>query len=54
MVMSDLIGNDWDTSWEGVRGRGREFWRMRSRQIAEWDAVFNIWKEGGAPSIAIV
>lgn len=60
MVMGDLIGNDWDASWEDamtgkkMRGRGMEFWRMRGLQIAEWDAVFNIWEQGGPPSIAIV
>ncbi|HUH84632.1 MAG TPA: nuclear transport factor 2 family protein [Stellaceae bacterium] len=60
MVMGDLIGNDWDAAWEDartgkrMRGRGMEFWRMRGRQIAHWDAVFNVWEEGGAPSIAIV
>jgi nuclear transport factor 2 (NTF2) superfamily protein len=60
MVMGDLIGNDWDAHWEDaktgkrMRGRGMEFWRMRGRQIAHWDAVFNTWEEGGKPSIAIV
>lgn len=60
MVMGDLIGNDWDGQWEDaktgkkMRGRGMEFWQMRGRQIAYWDAVFNVWEEGGKPSIAIV
>ncbi|MGO8917487.1 MAG: nuclear transport factor 2 family protein [Stellaceae bacterium] len=60
MVMGDLIGNDWDAHWQDartgkrMRGRGMEFWRMRGGQIAQWDAVFNVWEEGGAPSIAIV
>src|SRR5579872_6042546 len=33
MVAGDLIGNDWDASWEDaktgkkMRGRGMEFWR---------------------------
>jgi len=31
-----------------------DFPEMRGRQIAQWDAVFNFWEEGGAPSIAIV
>lgn len=60
MVMGDLIGNDWDAQWEDAKagrrmcGRGMEFWRMCGRQIAQWDAVFNVWEEGCAPSIAIV
>ncbi len=60
MVMGDLIGNDWDAHWQdartgkSMRGRGMEFWRMRDGRIAHWDAVFNVWEEGGAPSIAIV
>ena len=60
MVMGDLIGNDWYAQWEDaktgrrMRGRGMEFWRMRGRQIAHWDAVFNVWEEGSATSIAIV
>jgi nuclear transport factor 2 (NTF2) superfamily protein len=60
MVMGDLIGNEWHAEWEDartgrrMRGRGMEFWRMRGQQIAEWDAVFNVWEDGGAPSIAIV
>ena len=60
MVMGDLIGNDWDASWEDartgkrMRGRGMEFWRMRGGRIAHWDAVFNVWDEGGAPSIPVV
>lgn len=60
MVMGDLIGNDWDAQWQDartgkrMRGRGMEFWRMRGKEIAQWDAVFNVWEEGGAPSIAIV
>jgi hypothetical protein len=60
MVMGDLIGNDWDAEWEDartgrkMRGRGMEFWRMQGHRIAHWDAVFNVWEEGGKPSIAIV
>jgi nuclear transport factor 2 (NTF2) superfamily protein len=60
MVMGDLIGNDWDARWEDartgkrMRGRGMEFWRMRGTRIAHWDAVFNVWEEGGAPSIPVV
>ncbi len=60
MLMGDLIGNDWDAQWQDartgkrMRGRGMEFWQMRGGQIAHWDAVFNVWEEGGAPSIAIV
>lgn len=60
MVMGDLIGNDWDAEWEDartgkrMRGRGMEFWRMCGNRIAHWDAVFNVWEEGGAPSIPVV
>jgi nuclear transport factor 2 (NTF2) superfamily protein len=60
MVMGTVIGNDWDAQWEDgktgkpMRGRGMEFWEMRGTQIARWDAVFNVWEEGGKPSIEIV
>jgi nuclear transport factor 2 (NTF2) superfamily protein len=60
MLMGDMIGNDWDARWEDaktgkkMRGRGMEFWEMRGDQIAVWDAVFNVWEEGGKPSIPVV
>ena len=59
-LMGNIIGNDWDAQWEDgktgkkMRGRGMEFWDMRGHQIACWDAVFNVWEEGGKPSIEIV
>ena len=30
-----------------MMGRGLEMWRMRDGMIAVWDAVFNIWEQGG-------
>lgn len=60
VVMGNVIGNDWDGRWEDattgkkMRGRGMEFWEMRGDQIAVWDAVFNVWEEGGKPSIPLV
>ena len=59
-LMGNIIGNDWDAQWEDgntgkkMRGRGLEFWDMHGHQIARWDAVFNVWEEGGKPSIEIV
>ena len=60
VLMGNVIGNDWDGRWEDattgkkMRGRGMEFWEMRGDQIAVWDAVFNVWEEGGKPSIPLV
>jgi len=59
-VMDNIIGNDWDARWidantgKKMLGRGMEFWEMRGNQIAAWDAVFNVWEEGGGPSIPVV
>ncbi len=30
-----------------MMGRGLEVWRMRDGMIAVWDAVFNVWEQGG-------
>jgi uncharacterized protein len=60
MVQGSMIGNEWHASWtdarsgKPMRGRGMEFWEMRGEQIAVWDAVFNVWEEGGGPSIPVV
>ncbi len=55
MVESDRIGNLWDGEWDDaqtgqkMRGRGIEFWTVRDGKIALWEAVFNVWQDGGAP-----
>ena len=55
MVESDRIGNLWDGEWDDaqtgqkMRGRGIEFWTVRDGKIALWEAVFNVWRDGGAP-----
>jgi ketosteroid isomerase-like protein len=45
----NVIGGTWIAEWTDARtgkrkqGRGFEFWIMRGRQIARWDAAFNAW-----------
>ena len=45
----NVIGGTWTAEWtdadSGKRklGRGFEFWIMRGRQIARWDAAFDFW-----------
>jgi nuclear transport factor 2 (NTF2) superfamily protein len=54
------LANTWDASWTDAKtgkkmlGRGTEIWVMRGRQIAVWDATFNVWEEGGEPSTPVV
>lgn len=55
MVCGDMIGNMWEGEWEDaqtgkqMRGRGTEFWTMRGRKIAVWEATFNVWEDGAPP-----
>ena len=55
MCCGDMIGNMWDGEWEdaqtgkSMRGRGTEFWTMRGRKIAVWEATFNVWEAGTPP-----
>lgn len=45
----NVIGGTWSAQWIDAEsgkkkaGRGFEFWIMRGRQIARWDAAFNSW-----------
>ena len=45
----NVIGGTWSAEWTDAGsgkkkvGRGFEFWIMRGRQIARWDAAFNAW-----------
>ena len=49
----NVLANVWEGMWEDrdtgkkMAGRGIEVWRMRDGMIAEWDAAFNVWQEGG-------
>jgi nuclear transport factor 2 (NTF2) superfamily protein len=55
MVAGAMIGNVWDGEWEDAQtgktmhGRGTEFWTMRGRKIAVWEATFNVWEVGAPP-----
>jgi nuclear transport factor 2 (NTF2) superfamily protein len=52
MFSGDMIGNMWEGEWEdaqtgkSMRGRGTEFWTMRGRKVAVWEATFNVWEAG--------
>jgi len=58
--MGDVLANTWDASWEDAKtgkpmlGRGTEIWTVRDGRIALWDATFNVWEKGGAPSTPVV
>ncbi len=60
VLTGDRLANTWDASWTDAKtgksmlGRGTEIWTMRGRQIAEWDATFNVWEKGGAPTTPVV
>jgi nuclear transport factor 2 (NTF2) superfamily protein len=49
----NMLANVWEGTWEdrdtgkAMAGRGLEVWRMRDGLIAEWDAAFNVWEQGG-------
>ncbi len=55
MVMNDMIGNMWEGEWDDattgkpMQGRGTEFWTLRGRKIAVWEATFNLWEQGATP-----
>ena len=56
----DRLANTWDASWTDAKtgkkmlGRGIEIWILRGRQIAVWDATFNVWEEGGRPATPVI
>ena len=47
---------EWDDGQDGRRmqGRGIELLTMRDGEIAKWEATFNVWERGSAPSLPIV
>jgi nuclear transport factor 2 (NTF2) superfamily protein len=60
VLMGNRLANTWDASWTDAKtggsmlGRGTEIWILRGRQIAVWDATFNVWEKGGAPATPVV
>jgi nuclear transport factor 2 (NTF2) superfamily protein len=60
VLNGNRLANTWDASWTDARtgksmlGRGTEIWIMHGRQIAVWDATFNVWERGGAPATPVV
>jgi nuclear transport factor 2 (NTF2) superfamily protein len=59
-VSGNVIACSWDAEWEDgqdgrhMQGRGIELLTMRGGEIARWEATFNVWQKGGAPSLPIV
>jgi nuclear transport factor 2 (NTF2) superfamily protein len=59
-VSGQVIACSWDAEWEDGRngrqmvGRGIELLTMRGSEIARWEAAFNVWQKGDAPSLPIV
>jgi nuclear transport factor 2 (NTF2) superfamily protein len=60
LLTGNRLANTWDASWTDARtgkpmlGRGTEIWIMRGRQIAVWDATFNVWEKGGPPATPVI
>lgn len=59
-VSGNVIVCSWDAEWEDghngqqMQGRGIELLTMRGDEIAKWEATFNVWQKGAAPSLPIV
>lgn len=59
-VSGNVIVCSWDAEWEDghnqrqMEGRGIELLTMRGDAIAKWEATFNVWRKGDAPSLPIV
>jgi nuclear transport factor 2 (NTF2) superfamily protein len=59
-VSGDVIVCDWEGEWDDgqngrqMQGRGIEILTMRDSEIAKWEATFNVWQKGSAPSLPIV
>ncbi len=59
-VSGNVIACYWDAEWEDghngepMQGRGIELLTMRGAEIAKWEATFNVWQRGAAPSLPIV
>jgi nuclear transport factor 2 (NTF2) superfamily protein len=60
VLMGNRLANTWDATWtdavtgKAMQGRGTEIWTLHGRQIAEWDATFNVWEQGGAPATPVI
>ena len=60
VLTGNRLANTWDANWTDAKtgkrmlGRGTEIWIVRGRQIAVWDATFNVWEEGGEPATPVV
>jgi nuclear transport factor 2 (NTF2) superfamily protein len=60
VLTGNRLANTWDASWTDAKtgkpmvGRGTEIWVVRGRQIAVWDATFNVWEKGGPPATPVV
>jgi nuclear transport factor 2 (NTF2) superfamily protein len=59
-VSGNVIVCSWEAEWEDghdgrpMEGRGIEILTMRDDEIAKWEATFNVWRKGDAPSLPIV
>lgn len=59
-VSGNVIACYWDAEWEDgqdgrqMEGRGIELLTMRAGEIARWEATFNVWQKGSAPSLPII
>lgn len=59
-VSGQVIACYWEGEWEDgqdgreMQGRGIELLTMRGKEIAMWEATFNVWEKGSAPSLPIV
>ena len=60
VLTGNRLANTWDASWTDAKtgkamvGRGTEIWILRGRQIAVWDATFNVWEKAGPPATPVV
>ena len=59
-VSGNVIACSWDAEWEDgldgrhMQGRGIELLTMRAGDIVRWEATFNVWQKGSAPSLPII
>jgi nuclear transport factor 2 (NTF2) superfamily protein len=60
VLTGNRLANTWDASWTDAKteknmvGRGTEIWTIRGHQISVWDATFNVWEKGGAPTTPVI
>ncbi len=59
-VSNNVIACYWEGEWDDgqdgrqMQGPGIERLTMRGQEIARWEATFNVWEKGSAPSLPIV